>query len=300
MQSLLFESIPITEITLPLLNERSVCVDVLRLDTIHAVISGNKWFKLKYHLEEARSEGKDHLVTFGGAFSNHIVATAAAGAMSGFRTSGIIRGERPRISSHTLQMAEHFGMTLFFSTRADYHKKFIPPELNHEIGNAHLINEGGYGHLGVKGAAEILNYCDQESYSHIACAVGTSTMMAGLVVASSPQQEVLGICVMKAGESLDQALLELLPPGARSKKFQLLHQFHFGGYAKHTTELIAFMNNFYKHTGVPSDFVYTGKLFYAIINRIECGLFPPGSRILLIHSGGLQGNLSLPKGSLIF
>ncbi|HEV8283741.1 MAG TPA: pyridoxal-phosphate dependent enzyme [Chitinophagaceae bacterium] len=299
MQPLLFESICIDEVNTSLVKEKNIRLVVLRLDKIHPVISGNKWFKLKYYLEEAKTTGKNHIITFGGAFSNHIIATAAAGNLHHLKTTGIIRGERPEALSHTLMQAEEYGMQLFFLSREDYRSKKLPADLK-EDNKTYLIPEGGYGINGVRGAAEILNYCKKENYSHIACAVGTSTMMAGLIKATLPQQKIIGIPVLKNIMILEHELSDLLSADEKKKKFQLIDNDHFGGYAKYTQELIDFMNEFFKTTSIPSDFVYTGKLFYGILDMIKNSLFPYGSNILLIHSGGLQGNLSLPKGTLIF
>ena len=300
MQSLLFESITVDKVDLPAAKERNIRVSVLRLDQIHPVISGNKWFKLKYYLEDAKNQKKDHIVTFGGAYSNHIVATAAAGNLFGFKTSGIIRGERPQRLSHSLLVAMEYGMRLIFLSRQDYRDKRMPKEIADSYDKIYLINEGGYGNLGVKGATEILDHCKKENFSHIACAVGTSTMMAGLVKASLSYQETVGIAVIKDETTLKQELINLLSPDERQKKFQLSCDHHHGGYAKYNGELINFMNEFYKVSCIPTDFVYTGKLFCAVSDLIKMDLLPKGSNILMIHSGGLQGNLSLPKRTLIF
>jgi 1-aminocyclopropane-1-carboxylate deaminase/D-cysteine desulfhydrase-like pyridoxal-dependent ACC family enzyme len=300
MQSLLFESITVDEIDILAIEEKNIRVSVLRLDKIHPTISGNKWFKLKYYLEDAVAQKKDHLVTFGGAYSNHIIATAAVGKLFSFRTSGIIRGERPKNLSHTLLLAGEYGMKLIFTGREQYRSKKVPKELEDLSDEIYLINEGGCGHLGIKGAAEILDHCKEEKFSHIACAVGTSTMMAGLVKASLPHQETIGVGVIKDERGLKAELFSLLSSEEKEKSFQLVTDYHFGGYAKHKTELINFMNDFYKKTSIPTDFVYTGKLFFGILNMIRNNSFPNHSNILIIHSGGLQGNFSLPKRTLIF
>jgi len=299
MRPLSFESITVDEIDLPFLHEKKVSCAVLRIDKIHPVISGNKWFKLKYYLEEARSFDKKRIATFGGAYSNHIIATAAAGELFNFQTIGVIRGERSATLSCTLKEAMGHGMNLFFVNRDQYPKKIMPPEIKDQE-QIYLINEGGYGLLGVKGAKEILNHCQKENYSHIACAVGTSTMMAGLIAGSLPSQEIIGIPVLKNSADLKKTLLELLSPEAKTKKFGMIHDYHFGGYARCTPELINFMNDLYQTTGIPTDFVYTGKLFFGIFALIRNNFFPAGSRLLVVHSGGLQGNRSLPGGSLIF
>ena len=300
MQSLLFDSITVDEVHLPAVKKKNIRVSVLRLDKIDPVISGNKWFKLKYYLEDAKKQQKNNIVTFGGAYSNHIVATAAMGKECGFKTSGIIRGEQPQKLSHTLLEAMEYGMRLMFTSREDYRSKRLPDEIQKRSGEIYLINEGGYGLPGAKGASEILDYCQKERFSHIACAVGTSTMMAGLVKASLRHQETIGISVINEAASFKESLLNLLSLEERTKKFQLITGYEFGGYAKHRIELISFMNELYKETSIPTDFVYTGKLFYAISDMIRHNLFPGDSNILIIHSGGLQGNFSLAKRTLIF
>jgi 1-aminocyclopropane-1-carboxylate deaminase len=300
MQSLLFESITVDEVDLPAAKEKNIRASVLRLDKIHPVISGNKWFKLKYYLEDAKNQKKDHIVTFGGAYSNHIVAIAAAGNLFGFKTSGIIRGEQPQKLSHSLLVAKEYGMQLIFVSREDYRNKTLPNDIAASLDEIYLINEGGYGSAGAKGAAEMLDLCKKENFSHIACAVGTSTMMAGLVKASLPHQETIGIAVIKNETALKEALINLLLPGERNKKFRLVADHHPGGYARRDNKLINFMNELYEATSIPTDFVYTGKLFYAVSDMIKNDLILQGSNILIVHSGGLQGNFSLPKRTLIF
>lgn len=270
-------------------------VDVLRLDLIHPSISGNKWFKLKEYLKEAKELNKRSLLTFGGAFSNHIVATAAAANNSGFKSIGIIRGEKPAKLSDTLNDAVDFGMKLYFISREDYKKKIIPSDVS--LQDAYVINEGGYGKMGAEGAKEILNQVDLSNYDYILAAVGTGTTLAGLIEAANPVQNVIGISVMKNNFSLQQEVENLL---SGRREFHLFHDYHFGGYAKYNQELIDFMNEWHRATHIPSDFVYTGKLFFAINDLIRKNYFSPGSKLLVIHSGGLQGNRSLPKGTLIF
>ena len=300
MQSLLFEAITVDKIDLPAIREKNIGVSALRLDKIHPVISGNKWFKLKYYIKDAQTQKKDHLVTFGGTYSNHIIATAAAGKLFGFKTTGIIRGEHPQELSHTLLLAKEYGMELMFVTREEYRTKKVPQQIHEISDKVYLVNEGGYGPLGVEGAAEILDFCEKEKFSHIACAIGTSTMMAGLIKAGLSDQEIIGVAITEDEQSLKNELLRVLPAKEKNKEFQLVNEYHFGGYAKHKMELVNFMNQFFKDTGIPTDFVYTGKLFFGILDMIRNNSFPGDSNILVIHSGGLQGNLSLPKRTLIF
>jgi 1-aminocyclopropane-1-carboxylate deaminase len=294
MQDIVFQNITTDRIIFPFEKAKEIEVSVLRLDKIHATISGNKWFKLRYYIQEAIEQQKKCIVTFGGAYSNHIIATAAACKLNGLDSVGIIRGEEAVTLSHTLQQAKELGMQLHFISREDYAEKKVPISLNES--QYYLINEGGYGEIGAKGASTITEYFNQQDYSHICCAVGTGTMIAGLANAVSPK--VTGISVMKNNFGLEESVRALLYD--KNKDFNIIHDYHFGGYAKHKSELIKFMNEFYQQTGIPSDFVYTGKLFYAVSDLIQKGLFEKGSRLLLIHSGGLQGNVSLGNRTLIF
>ncbi|GEP96479.1 1-aminocyclopropane-1-carboxylate deaminase/D-cysteine desulfhydrase [Chitinophaga cymbidii] len=261
----------------------------LRLDRIHPVVSGNKWFKLKYNLEAAAGRP---VVTFGGAYSNHIIATAAACEMRGIPCTGIIRGEKPAVLSHTLQRAASLGMELVFVSREAYRLKDASA-----FPDAYMIPEGGHNALGAKGCGEILSLADTMGFSHIICAVGTGTMLAGLVNAT--ERPVTGISVLKNATSLYEETQALLT-SPETSNWTILHQFHEGGYGKTSPRLFAAMNDFYRQTGIPTDQVYTGKMVSAVQQLLEQSYFPPNSRLLLIHSGGLQGNDSLPPGVLCF
>jgi 1-aminocyclopropane-1-carboxylate deaminase len=296
MQKIDLTNITIDPVSLSLLNERSISCSVLRLDNIHTLISGNKWFKLRYYLEDAKKLGKTSFVTFGGAWSNHILATAAACQLHQLSCTGIIRGEEADTLSSTLVAAKKMGMQLVFVSREDYRQKKIPDFLKDDT--YYLVDEGGYGIKGAEGASTILEYCHKEDYTHICCAVGTGTMMAGLINECSDHQQVIGISVLKNNHGAATAVQRLL--SSKGKDPIIIHDHHFGGYAKHTPELLQFMNSFYERTAIPTDFVYTAKLCYAITDLISNNYFPSGSRLLIIHSGGLQGNDSLTKGTLIF
>jgi len=275
-------------------------VDVLRLDLVHPVISGNKWYKLSHYIAKAKEENRTTLLTFGGAYSNHVVATAAAAKMEGLQSVGIIRGEEPSQWSPTLQSAASYGMQLFFLSREDYRAKKIPSAaLPYTAMDKTLtIPEGGYGELGAAGIEVVMRRINLLRYSHMVSAVGTGTTVAGMVMASTDQQ-VLGIPVLKNNHSLVTEIKALLSQDKQTR-FELVEGFHFGGYAKKTGELISFMNAFYESTGIPTDFVYTGKMFFAIYEMLKRGSIPGSSSLLAIHTGGLQGNASLPKGTLIF
>ena len=302
MEDIKYDQITIDIATRPLFSEKGIRVSVLRLDKIHPVISGNKWFKLRHYIEDAKLHNKKGIITYGGAYSNHIIATAAACAMNGLSSIGIIRGKTQAAHSHTLKAAQEYGMKLISSDYEDYKTKKLPREIYDYTENDefYLINEGGYGALGVAGAAEILNYCSKENYSHVCCAVGSGTMIAGLIKSSLPAQLITGVSVLKNHFLSEQQVKHLLGKHTTEKNFIIVHDYHLGGYAKKSPELFFFMNEFFKTTGIPTDFVYTGKLMFAIHDLALKNFFPPGSEILVIHSGGLQGNKSLTERTLMF
>ena len=296
MQDINLQNITTDNLSLPIYIEKKVEVNILRLDKVHPQVSGNKWFKLRFYLEEARTQGKKTIVTFGGAWSNHILATAAACKINSFNCIGIIRGEEPALRSETLLQAKKMGMQLVFISREEYRQQKIPEEFNSS--DYYVIQEGGYGPLGAKGGATILDSCNKEIYSHIVCAAGTGTMTAGLLKGASRGNQVISISILKNNFALEEKIKLLT--GKTETTCHINHDYHFGGYAKKKSLLINFMNEFYYQTGIPADFVYTGKLFFAVNDMIRNNFYPPGSNLLIIHSGGLAGNASLSKGTLIF
>ncbi len=296
MQSINTENITIDELSLPLLSEKNVSLSVLRLDKIHPEISGNKWFKLQYYLEDAIKQNKKTVLTFGGAWSNHILATAAICKLNKLNSIGIIRGEEAEKLSDTLQKAKQIGMRLVFIDRIQYKHKIIPAELN--FSDYYAIPEGGYGVKGAAGAATMLNYCSIDHYSHICCAAGTGTMAAGLLTKITGGQQVIAVSVLKNYLAMEEKIKEITT--LNIDKLKIFHDYHCGGYAKMPPYLLAFMNDFYLQTKIPTDFVYTGKLCFATLDLIEKDHFEKGSNVLLIHSGGLQGNDSLSNRTLIF
>ena len=297
------ENITIDELHLPELSGKNLHADVLRLDKIHSVISGNKWFKLKYYLQEAVEKKCKTIITFGGAYSNHIIATAFAAKEFHLKSIGIIRGEEPSQLSHTLILAKEYGMDLIFISRNEYSKKddddFIN-KLQLKYPDSLIIPEGGAGIKGIAGSSEILKLTNSNVYTHILCAIGTATTFLGLANAANLNQQIIGICVLKGMNDLLQQKKNFLKDEKQVNNCYINYDYHFGGYAKMNDELFHFMNSFYHKTGVPTDFVYTAKLFYAVFDLIKKDFFPHASKLLIIHSGGLQGNDSLPKGKLNF
>lgn len=281
------------------LQQHHVALDVLRIDEVHKVISGNKWFKLKYYLQDALSSNAGAAATFGGAYSNHIVAFAYACKEAGIKSIGIIRGEEPSIISDTLKDAKNAGMELHFVSRSVYNNR---QTIKSQFDNAvYWIEEGGYGKHGAMGAAEILSFAqNKEKYSHIVCAVGTGTMMAGIIKSADIHQHVIGISSMKNNHTLTEQVKNLLEPHEQQKQFSIVNDFHFGGYAKHPPQLLQFMNESWQQLHLPTDIVYTAKTLFGIKQFILNNTIPSGSSVLMIHSGGLQGNRSLPVNTLLF
>ncbi len=269
---------------------------------IHPQVSGNKFRKLKYNVEEAQRQNKKTLLTFGGAFSNHIAAVAAAGQEFGFSTVGIIRGEElfNKVDTNpTLKFAYDCGMVFKFISREDYRNKsslhFVKSLIN-EFGDFYLIPEGGTNHLAVKGCEEILTEEDI-IFDYICCSVGTGGTISGLINSSQPHQKFLGFPALK-GDFLQEEIAKF----ATKSNWNLVNDYNFGGYAKINLELISFINAFKCQNKIPLDPIYTGKMMFGIYDLIKKGFFPKGSKILAIHTGGLQGidgmNLILKEKSL--
>jgi len=281
------------EIKLPLLKEKGVQLFIKREDLIHPHISGNKYRKLKYNIDEAKQQGIKTLLTFGGAFSNHIAASAYAGRLSGFKTIGVIRGEELKDKwkeNPTLQLAYENGMQFHFVSRAVYKIKSTTvflEEMKSRFGAFYLLPEGGTNALAVKGCEEILNKEDG-GFDVLSCSVGTGGTLAGLINSAAPHQKVLGFSALY-GNFLSDDIRKF----ANNENWELISDYHFGGYAKITERLVRFINDFKKETGISLDPVYTGKLLFGVLEKIEKGHFSKGTKILVIHTGGLQGVLGM-------
>ncbi|GAA4465541.1 pyridoxal-phosphate dependent enzyme [Nibrella saemangeumensis] len=267
-----------------------------RDDLLHPQVSGNKWRKLKYNLIAARQQQHDTLLTFGGAYSNHLFATAAAGQLAGFSTIGIVRGEDHRErDSPTLAFARSCGMHLHFVSRADYRRKDLSEfitQLASQFGRFYCLPEGGSNHLAVQGVAEVISEIEQQLGrvpDYVCCPVGTGGTLAGLAAGASEPTQVLGFSALKGGGFLTDDVQKLLNAADLAKPFRLLTDYHFGGYAKTTPELIAFILDFEQQTGVLIEQVYTGKMLYGILDLARRGYFPDGATVVAIHTGGLQG-----------
>ncbi|MNR99758.1 1-aminocyclopropane-1-carboxylate deaminase [compost metagenome] len=267
----------------------SISVSIKREDLIHPFVSGNKFRKLKYNLLQAKAENLETLLTFGGAYSNHIAAVAYAGKEQGFKTIGIIRGDelRDKIPENpTLLFAQNCGMQFEFVTREAYRLKnedsFIE-DLKQKFGSFYLVPEGGTNELAIKGCQEILTEEDA-AFDYVCCAVGTGGTISGLINSILSHQKVLGFPALK-GDFLKEEIRNFV----QNENWELITDYHFGGYGKVSPELIAFINRFYVTTQIPLDPIYTGKMVFGVIDLIERNYFPENSKILLIHTGGIQG-----------
>ena len=292
-----------THLSDDLFTQKQVSLDVLRLEEIHPIVSGNKLFKLHYFLEEAIASTHKTIFTFGGAWSNHLLATAFACKSAGLKSIGIVRGEEQPTLSFTLQQCIHYGMQLKFISREVYAAKEDPlfiQSLKTAYGECLLVPEGGYHASGAKGAALIMDQVKDNDYTHICTAVGTATTLSGLLMAAKKTQEVIGISVLKGMTDIEERILSLTGGTANMQQLQLFHDHHFGGYAKRTSALIDFMNQCWKDFQLPLDIVYTSKMLYAVFDAIKNDHFPGNSKILCLHTGGLQGNRSLPVDTLLY
>ncbi|MBC8266434.1 MAG: 1-aminocyclopropane-1-carboxylate deaminase/D-cysteine desulfhydrase [Flavobacteriales bacterium] len=280
------------EISIPLLKEKEVCLFIKRIDKVHPFVSGNKWFKLKYNLLEAKKQNYKTLLTFGGAYSNHIAATAFAAHEKGFKSIGIIRGEEHFPLNSTLQFARENGMELHYVSRSEYREKSTPDfleKLKTKFGSFYLIPEGGTNELAIQGTAEILEENDTQDY--ICCAVGTCGTISGIINASNPKQTVIGFPAIKGFDLLQKDIENWTV----NKNWKLVNNYVCGGYAKIDKELIQFINSFNATQNIPLDVVYTGKMMLGILDLIGKDYFPKGSSILAIHTGGLQGNKGMSE-----
>jgi 1-aminocyclopropane-1-carboxylate deaminase len=287
-------------------------VDLLRLDLLHPVVSGNKFYKLRFYIAAAIENGVSKVASFGGPYSNHIVALAFTAKEAGLNSIGYIRTNADEPMTPSLKEAKAYGMELVYLGRTDFQtKKASILELSATKSDTYFIDEGGYGTIGAKGAASILTENDTAHYNYIVCAVGTGTMLAGCINAASPNQKIIGIPVLKNEGSIENEINALLidknDPNydssndkINSHSYTLLHQFHQGGYAKTNPKMIDFMNRLWDTEKIPTDIVYTSKLLFGVEQLIQENYFEKDASILVIHSGGLQGNRSLPEGTLKF
>lgn len=304
--SLTFITPPLEQINSEIARRAGVDLYVLRLDLMHAWVNGNKWFKLKYNLLEAKEKNFTTLLTFGGAYSNHIYATVAAGSLFGFRTIGVIRGEERLPLNPTLSFAVQQGMQLVYLNREMYRQRNTPEleeYLQQRFGEVFIIPEGGSNLNGVRGCTEIIDRASI-AFDRICVACGTATTLAGIALSLHEGQRAIAFPVLKNGAFLVQEIENLLTnylasglpaPYSSPASWELVCDYHFGGYAKVNDELILFSQQFTQKYGVPLDYVYTAKMFYGVMDLLKQGFFRRGDSLLLVHTGGLQGNLGMEE-----
>jgi 1-aminocyclopropane-1-carboxylate deaminase len=300
---------PLQKLEDVLFEENRLAVFVKRDDLIHSEISGNKWRKLKYNLNDAQSRGAKQIITFGGAYSNHIYATAAAGKYFDFKTVGIIRGdELNENSSETLRFASTCGMKLYFATRTAYREMrenpqnqiFIKEHTGFDINHSILIPEGGTNHLALTGVGEMIDEitCQLGSFpDYIICPIGTAGTISGIIANSDKKTKVIGVCVLKNGQYLLNEIDSLLKSTLESNagavlnhanvNIEVLWNEHHGGYAKKTLELIDFISKFNAEHDFGIEPIYSGKMFFAFYKYFS-SLIKPNSKVVLIHTGGLR------------
>jgi len=287
------ENTPLEEVKDPLLSERKISLLIKREDLNHRDLSGNKWHKLKYNLQEARKQGKNTLLTFGGAYSNHIYATAAAGKIFNFKTIGIIRGEEHLPLNPTLSFAKDNGMKLYYLDRTSYRQKNSPEiinQLQEKFGDFYLLPEGGTNEFAVKGCSEIIGKINID-FDHVCCPCGTGGTLAGLISGLNGKNFALGFAVLKGASFLKENVQSLLQNSNNNslQNWDINLDYHFGGYARMDSDLLDFVKRFTSLTKIPLEPIYTGKMLFGIYDLAAKGFFKQGSQIIVVHTGGLQG-----------
>jgi 1-aminocyclopropane-1-carboxylate deaminase len=291
LKALTYNQTPILELKDSLLQEANVRLLIKCEYLNHPLVSGNKWWKLKYNLVEAARLGKKRLLTFGGAYSNHIYATAATANELGFELVGIIRGEETLPLNSTLAFAKGKGMQLHYVTREDYRKKTEPDfqkKLTDLFGDFYLIPEGGTNELAVKGCEEFGKQLNREvEFDYLCLPVGTGGTIAGMISGFDAEKKIIGFPALKGAQFLEREIRTYTD----KENWQLMYDYHFGGYAKSKKELTDFMEQFERAHNIPLDPIYTAKMMFGIFDLVKQGFFKRGSTLLIVHTGGLQDRL---------
>ncbi len=296
-----YQETPIVEIHDPLIERSGVRLLIKREDMNHPFVSGNKWWKLKYNLEEALRLGHKTLLTFGGAYSNHIYATSAAAHELGLKSIGVIRGEESKVLNRTLAFVKGKGMRLHYVSREDYRKKsesLFVEALRERFGDFYLLPEGGTNSLAIQGCSEFAKvFLAPISFDYLCLPVGTGGTMAGIVKGLEDRRRVIGFSSLKVGSFLHTEVRNLLgtESNIRLDNWQIETDYHFGGYGKNTPALMEFISSAWKQHHLPLDPVYTAKMMFGIYDMIARGRIESSSTVLMLHTGGLQGNGSLSK-----
>lgn len=277
----------------PLFEKHNIEVLIKRDDLIHPVISGNKWRKLKYNIAFAKEHNKTGIISFGGSYSNHIHALAFACQQEGLNSIGIIRGEREYAKNTTLSQAKHWGMELKFVDRQTYRQKNHDDyllSLQHQYPNHVIVPEGGSNQLALPGVSEICKeLSNQCEFDTLITPVGSAGTISGLIIGDNNQHQILGIAVIKQADYLKEEINSLMSTNHKSTNWQLLTQYHGGGYAKFSDKDLAELKDFIGITQVPFEPIYSGKMILALLKLVKSNYFPRGHRVVLLHTGGLQG-----------
>lgn len=290
-----YSETPVFELETEESKAKEIRILVKREDLNHPFISGNKWWKLKYNLEEAQRQGIKTLLTFGGAYSNHIYATAAAAHETGLKSIGMIRGEETLPLNPTLTFAKDQGMQLHYISREAYRKKTEPEfiqQLHNQFGEFYLIPEGGTNELALKGTTELGEKLLKEiEFDYLCLPVGTGGTIAGIAEGLKGKKEIIGISSLKNGDFLNTEVENWIKKKSNDSygNWRVLTSYHHGGYAKVTNELLAFIKKTNDEHNLPLDQVYTGKLLWGVIEEVKKRTFQKGSTVLVLHTGGLQG-----------
>lgn len=290
----------IETLSLPFTQKQLVKIDCLRLDKIHPFVSGNKWYKLKYSILHGYQAGKTQFISFGGAYSNHLHALAFAGKYLNVQTIGIVRGEPAKPLNPTLQDCQDWGMTLHWIARDQYRllaeqnesSQFAMQPFLNLYPDAWVIPEGGAGEDGVLGVEMLFNALHHKGlldYDYVATPVGSGTTLAGIIRARIGRAKCLGFSALKGAVDLEQRVERGLRGASHVNEWSISHEYHFGGFAKMNERLRTFISNTYQQSGLLLDPVYTGKMLYGLAEYIHQGRIPPGARVLMVHTGGLQG-----------
>ncbi len=302
--------IPVTQLNCTLLKSKGVELWVARLDLVDPLISGNKWFKLKFNLIQALNQGATHIVSFGGAYSNHLHALAAACYRLGLKSTAVLRGELVSPLNPTLSDCEAWGMNFLPVSRAQYRQKTSPQfiqRLHDQLGMFYMVPEGGSNALAVQGVSEVVDaiFDSIGSFDYLCCAVGSGGTLSGLVAGAKSPVKCVGYSALKGGQYIEsdiERLLAQLRAGAAGAKsceeggsFDIVHDYHFGGFAKVRPELLDFIKWFECSFDIPLEHVYTAKMLYGIFDQIKLGCFERGQRIVALHTGGLQGRRGMDK-----
>ena len=287
---------PLQKLDIPLFKDLGIDLFIKRDDLLHPEISGNKWRKLKYNLFELEKSDKSGFITFGGAYSNHLHAVAAAGKEFDFVTVGIVRGEKPAILSSTLKNCLDLGMKLVFVSREEYRLKEKSNPIAEIIGSHSeliLLPEGGANHFALKGCAEIMDEITVP-FDYLCLACGTGATMAGILSSNRKDFQTIGFPVLKGGDFIADEIRQLLQIANNEQRtFELKTDYHFGGYAKNTLELLEFMREFETQTSIQLEQVYTGKMMFGVFDLAKKSFFKRGDQIIVLHTGGLQGILGV-------